>query len=344
MTGPIQDMREDVRRDEAVTWHVRLQSDQAGEVDWLAFEAWLGEPGAREAYDAIDAVWAELDQHRDALAEALQEQPVRMPSHPARAPLRRAGSERRGPGRRLWLGALGAAAAAAAAAVAVVSLLPSAPQARWTTYAAEKGHNRNLRLADGSMVTLGAGSTLKVSLDGPNRRVVMDNAEAVFDVAKDSSHPFLIQAGDHEVRVVGTRFDVLRSNGRVVVTVERGIVQVRRTAAGEGQPPAELHAGQQFQRRGSGAAVVRTVDPGEAMAWRQGRLIYRDAELGDVVADLNRYFDKPLRVAPDAAKLHFSGVLALDGEDQVVRRLELLMPVRGATTDGALTLRRRPGA
>jgi transmembrane sensor len=194
------------------------------------------------------------------------------------------------------------------------------------------------------MVTLGAGSTLKVSLDGPDRRVVMDNAEAVFDVAKDPSHPFLIQAGDHEVRVVGTRFDVLRSNGRVVVTVERGIVQVRRTAAGEDQPPAELHAGQQFQRRGAGPAVVRTVDPGEAMAWREGRLIYRDAELGDVVADLNRYFDKPLRVAPDAAKLHFSGVLALDGEDQVVRRLELLMPVRGATADGALTLRRRPGA
>ncbi|MBS0298011.1 MAG: FecR domain-containing protein [Proteobacteria bacterium] len=343
MTRPTQDMHDDARRDEAVTWHVRLQSDQAGEADWLAFEAWLGQPGAREAYDAIDGVWAELDLHHDALAEALRE-PAPMSAPPARAPLRRAGAVRGRPSRRLWFGALGAAAAAAAAAVAVVSILPAVTQPHWTTYSAEKGHNRAIRLADGSSVTLGAGSTLKVSLDGANRRVVMDNAEAVFDVAKDPSHPFLIQAGDHQVRVVGTRFDVLRANGRVVVTVERGIVQVRRTAAGEDQTPAELHAGQQFQRRGSETAVVRTVDPREAMAWREGRLIYRDAELGDVVADLNRYYDKPLRVSPDAARLHFSGVLALDGEDQVVRRLELLMPVRGAAGDGALILQRRPGA
>jgi transmembrane sensor len=332
-------------RDAAVTWHVRLQSDAAVEADWLGFEAWLAEPGARQAYDAIDQLWADLDLDRDALASALQQ-----PTAPARPYMRSGrGSHPGRPGRtaptsKTWAAMAGAAAAAAAAAFVVVAIQPGSDATHWTVYATPKGASRTVTLADGTVMALNGGSSVKVSLEPGRRRVVMGDAEAAFDVAKDAKRPFLIQAGDDQVRVVGTRFDVLRHDGRVVVTVEHGVVEVRQAMGGDTRPVARLVAGQQYlHRAGMTQASVRTVDPSDALAWRRGRLIYRDSELADVVSDLNRYFATPLRVAPGAAGLRFSGVLAVDSQGKVLRRLEALMPVKAASENGAVVLRRRGG-
>jgi len=60
--------------------------------------------------------------------------------------------------------------------------------------------------------------------DGAGR---LGDAQAYFDVAKDPARPFLIDAGDTQVKVVGTAFDVRRRDGQVAVNVQRGLVEVR---------------------------------------------------------------------------------------------------------------------
>ncbi len=317
-------------RDRAIAWHVRLQSDAASETDWLAFETWIAEPLNRTAYDQIETLWANLDDDRDALISALDETPDAMVT-----PI--AARRRAPPPALLWLAAAAAVVLVVVSAVFVVGR-PGA--SAWTTYATAKGESRSIRLADGSEIELGAASMVRVSLSGENRRVQMGEGEAAFDVAHDPSRPFLIDAGGDRVRVVGTRFNVLNQGGHTVVTVARGVVEVR--PRGNSTAPVRLTAGQQFDRRpGASLPSVSQVDPAAAFAWREGRLIYRNAQLSDVAGDLNRYLPIPIRVTPDAGRLRFSGVLAIDREDAVVRRLQAFLPVAAKSDGSAVVLRSR---
>jgi transmembrane sensor len=238
--------------------------------------------------------------------------------------------------------AMGAVAAAAAIAVVVAPDLAPSPS---TAYATGKGERSAIRLADGSKVELNSGTNLTVKLSRDARTVVLAQGQAVFDVAHDPSRPFLIQAGDRTVRVVGTQFDVRRRDGRLAVTVARGLVEVR-PAAGAGGRAYRLHPGQRLEHReGVAVASVAAVEPNEVLGWRSGRLVYRGQPLSDVVADLNQQFDTPIRIEDPALAVEpISGVLVLDDQDAVLRRLALLVPMSAIRSAPGVVLRREAAA
>ncbi|MFC3070609.1 FecR family protein [Phenylobacterium soli] len=306
-------------RERAVEWHVRLQSDAAEEADWQAFEAWLDESSEHAAaYAEVDALWSELD---DAPA-----QPAEIVTLKPRV------AARRGPPRWAWPAAIAASLAiAAGVALNVGDFGGPAP----VTYETAKGATREITLADGTHVRLNSGSKISVALGRHERRVEMADAEAAFDVTHDPSRPFIIAAGDRRIRVVGTEFDVLRHGGQVSVSVRRGVVEVRAAQADAAGPPiARLTRGQRLEHtEGAAGDRVGAVDPDKAFAWTQGRLVYEDARLEDVAADLNRYVAAPIVVAPEARNLRLSAVIDLDTEDAMVRRLAGFLPV-SAVRDG----------
>jgi transmembrane sensor len=314
---------------EAADWLTRLQRPEVDETDWLAFDAWLSEPGAQEAYDAIQAVDEEIFQRGSAIRGELAE--------PRRVAAKRAFLiDWR------WLGGLGAAAAAAAVAITVAPWGELLPQPD-TLYTTAKGESRTLRLADGSRVDLNTDSHISVRLEKDARRVTVHDGQALFDVAHDSARPFLITAGDETVRVVGTRFDVRRRDGQLSITVLRGQVEV--TTDGE-DTPISLRPGQMLEHvEGSSGISVRSVAAEDQVGWRSGRLVYRDQSLGRIASDMNHYFDRPIRLeGENTATLRFSGVLIVDGQDAMVRRLTSLMPISATPTDEAIVLRGRPSA
>ena len=314
---------------EAADWLTRLQRPEVDETDWLAFDAWLCEPGAQEAYDAIQAVDEEIFQRGSAVRGALVE--------PRRAAARRSLTiDWR------WLGGLGVAGAAAAVAVVVAPWGELLPQPD-TLYATAKGQNRAIQLADGSHIDLSTDSHLSVRLEKDARRVTVHDGQALFDVAHDADRPFLITAGDETVRVVGTRFDVRRRDGQLAVTVLRGLVEVSTDGA---ETPVRLRPGQMLEHvEGASGFSVRAVTAEDQVGWRSGRLIYRDQPLGRIVSDMNHYFDRPLRLeGENTANLRFSGVLIVDGQDAMVRRLTSLMPISATPTDDSIVLRGRPSA
>ena len=97
-----------------------------------------------------------------------------------------------------------------AAALCVLLLQrPAASDVEWCEFAVAQGHTDSLTLPDNSRVWLNAGSHLIYprSFDGRIRKVFL-SGEAYFDVAKDAGHPFIIKAGDVQVRVLGTQFNV----------------------------------------------------------------------------------------------------------------------------------------
>ena len=321
MTDRLQE-RVDAVRNAAADWVVRLSRPTVGEGDWLAFDAWLdASPVHQQAYDKAIGIWSMLEAAAPQLDSALG--PVPKPSSWSN-PTRR------------WQLAGGLAAAALAVAVVPWGDL-TAPT---TVYQTAKGERRVVTLDDGTRIDMNAGSRLSVRMGASARRVTMDDAEAVFDVAKNPRRPFLIDAGDRTVRVVGTQFDVRRRDGVQSVTVRRGVVEVTPNGGADGRT-YRLTVGQRLDHtEGARESTLRTATPDETMSWRTGRLIYRAEPLSNVVADLSRYSDKPLRLA-DArvGRLAFSGVLVTDDGAAAIRALTLLAPITSTETPEGILLR-----
>jgi len=328
---------EDARRESAADWVVRLQSPLSAPAELcvdeaLSFDAWLdAHPANASAYDATLAVLLELEAAAPAVSARIGRKAERARLSPRRfSP-------------HSWLAAVGAAAVAATVAVAVMPF--GASQVASRTYITAKGEHRTLNLADGTVVDLNGSSKLTVALGRYDRRVTLPEGEAVFDVAPDKARPFLIAAGDRTVRVVGTRFDVRERSGDLSVTVERGIVEVL-PAEGVAGRTWRLHPGQRLDHTdGAQAVKIRAADPAQVFSWRSGRLIYRDQPLGDVIADLNAQFPAPIRLEdPALGDVRVSGVLVLDNQAAVIRRLALLAPIRALPSAGEILLRRDPAA
>lgn len=310
------------RAAEAAEWLVRLQAEDVSESDALAFDAWLAQPGAAAAYDAA------LGLDREFAANA--------------AEVRQGLTDRR-PGRGLVRRPFVIGGALAAAALALAVVIPALdPTPATQSYATGTGEQRSLSLADGTKIDLNAATRLSVTLDRHERRVVLAEGQAAFDVTHDPGRPFLIAAGDRTVRVVGTQFDVRRRQGLISVTVTRGTVEV--LPAGDAPGKAyRLHPGQRFEHQeGAIQAEVSAAAPDQALGWRAGRLVYRGQPLSAVVADLNAQFGKPIRVAdPKLAATPVSGVFVLDDENSVVRRLALLVSAEAVPSDRGVVLQRR---
>jgi transmembrane sensor len=316
------------RRAEAADWVVRLQAPDLTEDQALAFDAWLSacNDNAR-AYDAALGVMQEVEASAPRIAFDLRRLPTPRPHLAGRTNARRG-----------WIVAGGLAAAATVVLAVMPARLLGDPS---QTYATAKGEHRTVTLEDGTRVDLNAGTKMTVTLARHERRVSMPQGEAVFDVAADHARPFLIAAGDRTVRVVGTRFDVRRRGDELSVTVDRGLVEVRPNEDAPGKA-FRVHPGQRLDHvEGAAEARIRVVEPSDVFAWRTGRLIYRDRPLGEVVADLNQQYARQISLEdPALAATRFSGVLVLDNQDAVIRRLALLAPLRALPSARGVTLRR----
>ena len=314
---------DDARREDAAAWVVRLEAGGLNDAQAVAFDAWLSaSPQNIQAFDESLSVSRAVTANAGALTGALAARRVVRPDL----------------GRRAFVG-VGAVAAAAALAVVIAPSLVGGPQTQ--TYITAKGERRSVQLADGSTLDLNAGTRLTVTLARDVRTVTLEEGQAVFDVAHDTARPFLVAAGDRMVRVVGTQFDVRRREGRLSVTVARGAVEVRPLAGAAGTA-YRLRPGQQFDHvEGEAIARVAAAEPAEVLGWRSGRMVYRGQPLAEVIADLNQQWATPIRIEDAAlAATPVSGVLILDNQDAVIRRLTLLVPVRAVRSDAGVILRR----
>ncbi|HET6970558.1 MAG TPA: FecR domain-containing protein [Phenylobacterium sp.] len=320
MTSRADERTRDALRDEAVAWLVRVQSDAATAEDWAALKAWLeGSDDRLAAFEAAELLSAELGELSPEIAPQVHRTAQVVPFR-KRTPWRAIG-----------------AIAAAAASLAVAPILWRDYRGAETLYRSAPGSTREIALADGTRIRMDAASTLKVRLGWRTRHVELADAEATFDVAKDPNRPFLIDVGDQQVRVVGTQFNIRHYDGTFVLTVRRGVVEVRQD--GRPTPIARLTVGDELRHQdGSGHTTVAKVDPNAAFAWTEGRLYCDERPLGDIVAYLNRRYATPIRVSPAAAQRRFSGVLELGDQDQLVRRLGQYLDLPTHRSEAQFTL------
>ena len=299
-----EDKTEEQLEAEAAEWFTIMHSGEVtGEIR-DRFEAWLhGDRAHKIAYREFEQVYRDLDfvavEAGVDVDEALGRQPSGWVSWVAS-----------------WLKKpvfAGGAAFASLALVTIitVSLLPIQTNVPNTiaapAYTTQVAEIRELTLEDGSVVTLGAKSRIETEFTSTRRQVTLLEGEAFFEVTEDESRPFFVASQDTLVRVVGTKFDVKRSAEIVHVSVLEGIVEVMKAddvgqiieAADTSNIDKQvLTAGERVSAaRRVALPQARQVEQAEPGAWREGRLAYEDASLAEIVADLNRYYDRPVRIA-----------------------------------------------
>ena len=143
-------------------------------------------------------------------------------------------------------------------------------------------------LSDGTKVWLNAESSLRytTSFTGSERRVVL-TGEAYFEVTKNKEKPFIVQSSGSEIKVLGTKFNVnsYGDDNVFTTTLLEGSVQI----TGRGRS-ATLKPGQQARLTENKMDVV-TVDLGEAVAWKDGIFVFRNAPVHSIVSQLARWYD-----------------------------------------------------
>lgn len=296
--------------EEARAWFVRLLQQPAA-AERARFEAWrAADPAHDAAFRKVEAAW---DASGKPGARAAAREAERLAVY--LEAMDRAKAQRK-TGRRL-----GAASIALALLLGAGIWLerPNLLQDWAADHVTPRGERRMVTLSDGSTALLDADSAIAEDHAGGERRVRLIRGGAFFDVLA-SGTPFVVEAADGAVRVLGTRFDVRLLAEGGVVTLEHGSVAVE---AGEGAGRAVLEPGQQVRFDGSGVGAVEDVDLGDALAWRGGRLVFYRARLADVVREVERY--RPGRVVIVGAALageRVTGSFPLADTDAALRSLQ----------------------
>lgn len=308
------------RLEAAAGWYAELQDEALAADVWERFCLWERDPANAAAFREIEATLAVLDRSRFARPKA----PVR----PARL-----------------LGWTGLIAAAAALAFGVSSLLQSgtgpvpapAPGPEPQIHTTEIGEQREVSLTDGSTVLLNTATQLEVAFTEDERLVRLAKGQALFDV-QSGEVPFTVEAGGRRTTALGTTFDVYLMPDGLAVTLVEGVVRIARVGTDEG---SFLAPGEQLRVSG-GEVRVLSVDTAAVTGWQAGMLQFRDAPLGDVIAELNRYSEVQLRLDDAAlAGERLSGVFKAGDQELFLESLVLYLPVEGELHEDAILIKRR---
>jgi len=306
--------RQDDRRaeHEAADWYARLNKTPIETEELEAFYTWRREPHNDAAYKRMEEIGrAVRDLRGDPdMAKAAQ------------AALGRGADKRRRErrGRIVGFSILGLGAAMACLVGAVI--LIKSPR----TFDTDVGQMTVVRLDDGSRLSLNTNSRVRVRFSKDERRVELVRGQAFFEVAHDTSRPFLVSAGSAEVRAVGTEFDVrVDSPDAVRVVLAQGRVAVRDDATKWTLEPGQGLALGVDPR----TARPTSVDVGAVTSWRQGRLIFEDVPLRDAVAEINRYSKTKLVLGANApASQRVSGRFETGDIEDFVNALTLTYRLR----------------
>ncbi|TDE14533.1 FecR family protein [Dyadobacter psychrotolerans] len=169
------------------------------------------------------------------------------------------------------------------------------------------GQQRDIKLPDGTIVRLNAGSTITYPKVFPDTlREVTLSGEAFFSVAKNAKSPFIIHTGEIVTRVLGTSFNVRAypENEDVQIAVVEGKVKVNtRLAPTEDKNSVCLTGNEMvtFQKT-KGELIKSDYDEKEQIGWKDGILYFEKSDFISTVKKLERWYGVRIHIA-DLKKL-----------------------------------------
>lgn len=328
-------------RQAAARWFARRRSGAMSAQELRELEVWLAQDTAhRQAYERLARLWAG--------AEGARNDPEVMQLREGAA---RAQALRR------WR-----TAGLAAASLLAVCLVGGG-LANWMTagrdaspalvaagehqeFRTSIGQTATVTLVDGSVVTLDTDTVLRTRTTWNRRYAELERGRAFFRVAKNPVRPFVVLAGGKTVTALGTSFEVLVEPGRFEVTLVSGRVRVEQPKAPSAEEPAAklrptvMEPGARLVGEGDHDWRLSEVNVENETSWVGGLLRFRDAPLGEVAAELNRYSRKKVVIPdPAVAARPIQGAFAAGDVEEFVKAVEAYKLARVVSqTSGEIVL------
>jgi transmembrane sensor len=327
-----------VAADEAAAdWLVRRDRGPLTEREEIEFQIWLSADSSNErAYDKACAAWDAFEaSDDDPIIAALRQEAARAEPEPKR---------------RWWLAAGTGIAASIAAALVMIPGTPVGPgeppaevvssaaqtpatalAANPNNYATRKGERRVISLPDGSTVTLNTDTAIELAFAGGKRLVRLSRGQALFEVAKDHAHPFVVEAGGRQITALGTVFEVRLDPGRVKVLLVEGRVVVDKLEGALAETnikPTILKPGEELLAELGAVQRVSSTDVTSELLWKDGYIEFHDAPLGEAVAEINRYSGQQIILKdPGLGSMRLSGVFRTGDPQRFSSLVGELLPV-----------------
>ncbi|WP_419698051.1 FecR family protein [Mucilaginibacter sp. NFX135] len=185
--------------------------------------------------------------------------------------------------------------------------LPPVEKNIMNTLATPRGGQYQIVLPDGTRVWLNSASSLKypTAFAGNERRVEL-NGEAYFEVSKDPNKPFYVKTATQTVTVLGTHFNInsYADEGATKTTLLEGSVRVTGNTNGV---TAKLKPGEQAVNTINAIDVKENADIDEALAWKNGKFLFRNTDLHTIMRQLSRWYDVDVEYQGNVAQKHYRG-------------------------------------
>jgi ferric-dicitrate binding protein FerR (iron transport regulator) len=176
------------------------------------------------------------------------------------------------------------------------------------------GLTSNILLGDGTTVRLNAGSELSYpAVFNGNERNVTLKGEAYFEVARDETHPFIVETNDIKIKVLGTSFNIksYEDDEKVITTLLEGSISVEnKNSSTKNESDLILEPNQQlvFDKKDK-TLNIREVNSTLFVIWKDGQYYFEGEKFSDIVKKLERGFGININIkSPELNNLVFSGV------------------------------------
>jgi transmembrane sensor len=195
------------------------------------------------------------------------------------------------------------------------------------------GKRFELQLSDGTIVHLNSGTTLKYPVKfiaGENRQVFLDG-EAFFDVTKDKTHPFVVNADNLNIRVLGTHFNVSNypeDNLTDVVLVEGSVGLYSAKEQFNAEKNTILKPGFKGSfSKNTNKIMTKAVITDVYTAWIKGGLTFRDMTFRDISKKLERHYN--VTIVNQNSKLSNEKFNASFGDEPIAKVLSYFNEIHG---------------
>jgi transmembrane sensor len=171
----------------------------------------------------------------------------------------------------------------------------------WNEKKTVMGEKSIVTLLDGTRITLNADSKLKYPVRfGEESREVSLEGEAYFEVARDTSKPFVVHTGNVSTTDLGTKFDVnaFPNEETIIISLEEGKVKVSTHKSGAIKGDVILSPTQQLiYNKEKETSTIESFNSQKTIGWKDNILIFDNEPLSKVLLPLERYFGVKFEIA-----------------------------------------------
>jgi len=318
--------------DEASIWLVRLDNGNLSDQSRKELKTWLSADKRHPAaLKAMAEIWDDMDQVLNSIDDK--------------------NSSKNGALSTIFKPILKPFALAASISFLTVLIWLATPyNVQKNSYATLVGQQIDATFDDGSIIHLNTNSRIETEFSADKRIIKLVKGEALFEVAHDANRPFIVYAGDRLVQAIGTKFVVHLKAENIQVTVTDGKVKMSKVALNTKltdikelnntaiqEDDIYITKGEKVTVGSNQAPKLTHIKPENIkreLSWLDGKLIFDNEELFNVIEEINRYVDIEIVLKdPSLYKVRISGRFDLKDSEALIEALELSFNLKSQRLD-----------